>query len=204
MPHHLHPQTPPLLQQVLANPNQVPPADVVQIYNVLVVLRLGSALGGLIFSISSPSSWPAFWHLILAPLVLLEGAAAGFSRTPNLRKKRIWTIANVILYFASLAVLAACFLVRDGRGRGGPPLLMLLFPDIMNLGATIVAFFTLPMLRIKNWRALPTDDGLLVGDAVPVVTYRDEEESEGESGALADAFRAQQEGQRLDGDEQSR
>ncbi|KAK5655979.1 hypothetical protein OQA88_5117 [Cercophora sp. LCS_1] len=196
---NFHP--PPIFDQAMANPNQVPPAGVVQLYTTLVMFRASIPLGGLLFSIPSPTLWPAFWHLVLMPLTILEGVAAGYSRTTDLRKKRMWTITNVALYFASLAVLVVCFL--PGRGPGGPPILMLVFPDILNLIATVASFFTLPMLRIKNWRALPSDDGLLVGDAVPVVAYHDEEEGEEEVGALADAFRAQQGAQSPDGDEQS-
>jgi hypothetical protein len=71
----------------------------------------------------------------------LEEVAAGFSRTPDLRKKRKWTIANVGLYIASLVALGACFVVPRGDDRG--PRCFILFPDVVILFATIGAFFTL-------------------------------------------------------------
>ncbi|KAK4443172.1 hypothetical protein QBC34DRAFT_417516 [Podospora aff. communis PSN243] len=199
MPHQLNHQSPPLPWQSLTNTNQAPPADVVQTYNGLTLFRAASAGGGVLFSIPSASPWPARWHLMLVGLAILEVVTAAFSRTQNLRNKRIWTIANIVLYFSSVAVLVACFRVDRSHDAFQIPPIMLLIPDAINLGCTFAAFFTLPMLRIKNWGALPTDDGHLVGDDIGV-EYHDEEEA----GALAAAFRAQQEEQAPNRDERPR
>ncbi len=82
---------------------------------------------------------------------------------------------------------------------------ILYVPDIFAAVCSVAAFFTLPLLRVRNWNSLPRDEGLFVGDTIPMDTYadsgyEDEEEVEDNEGSknrpLAAAFRAPQSGRR--------
>ncbi|KAK4031241.1 hypothetical protein C8A01DRAFT_42279 [Parachaetomium inaequale] len=190
-------------------------------YFLLFVLRAFHLLGGILFSLSLDSSMSLVLHGVALLVLAAECGAAHRSITASssdLRQKRRWTAAHLALYAAALLALAGCLLAP--REIDLPPsfppdfpkipdssgMRILYVPDIFAAVCSAAAFFTLPALRVRNWNSLPRDEGLFVGDAIPVAVYadsgyEDEEEAEdddegGESRPLAAAFRAQQTGRR--------
>lgn len=187
------------LQGLMENRNAQSPNSAAGLYGLLHFGRFAFTFGGLMFSFGATTTpLPFLLHATLLLLTVLEAIAAARSRTSDLHKKRLWAISNIGLYFTSLLTVVACIVVRvlAGGGNDGDDWLgdqaFFIFPDIINLALVVAEFFTLPMLRIRHWRALPRDEGLVVGDSIPVIAYRDEAEEEEETGPLAEAFRAQQ------------
>ena len=190
-------------------------------YLLLFLLRAFNLVGGILFSLSLDSSISLVLHGVALLVLAAEGGAAHRSITASssdLRQKRRWTAAHLALYAAALLALVGClFAPREiGLPAGFPPdfpkmpdrsgMRILYVPDIFGAVCSVAAAFTLPALRVRNWNSLPRDEGLFVGDAIPVAVYadsgyEDEEEGEddeegGESRPLAAAFRAQQAGRR--------
>ncbi len=187
-------------------------------YFLLFVLRAFNLVGGVLFSLPLDSSMSLVLHGVALLVLAAEGRAAHRSITASssdLRQKRRRTAVHLALYAAALLSAAGCLLAprEIGLPSNFPPdfpktpdhgMRILYVPDIFAVVCSVAAFFTLPALRVRNWNSLPRDEGLFVGDAIPVALYadqgyEDEEEAEdddegGESRPLAAAFRSQQTG----------
>ncbi|KAK0631033.1 hypothetical protein B0T17DRAFT_616608 [Bombardia bombarda] len=227
MPHHHNPFLPTTTATDMATAmNMGSPTRHLAVmgYYQLIGGRGILTIGGAMFVLMLTPPTSLILHLVAILILILEAAAAKLSQSSDVHIKRRYTLANLVLYFSFVVtILVAAFIPsnmdkinppRNNPGHspwpehpnsGSPfPFLRIFFhiPDFFVILLTFGSFFTLPALRIKHWRTMPRDDGRFLGggdgDSIPVIVYSDFEDEE--SGALAEAFRAQQQQEGQDDD----